>query len=237
MLTNSEYYKFDFPLYTYTTVYNSPDAPEIDDNFFGDILTPQTIHTVDVIKTNNNIRMVGDGKFHFTMDCTISDDSDEDFPSRLLFVVNNENIEYEHVISGATNSFEFDIDFKQNDILNIYIKPGYYLDGNYKGATCHIYELTIDITYRYPNLIDKKDNIISLNNYLPDITQAEFFKSIIKLFNLYIDTDKENDNNLIIEPRKQYFGSGKVVDWTNKFDNTSSLVSDSGMSIYKLCDI
>ena len=50
--------------------------------------------------------------------------------------------------------------------------------------------------------------------------QIDFLKSIVKMFNLYIEPDREKQNNLIIEPRDSYYlnGSGTTHDWTALVD-------------------
>lgn len=50
--------------------------------------------------------------------------------------------------------------------------------------------------------------------------KKDFILSIAKMFNLYIDSDPNNNRNLIIEPRDNYYelGSGIPKDWTDKID-------------------
>ena len=63
--------------------------------------------------------------------------------------------------------------------------------------------------------------------FLPkDMTCKDFFLSIIKHFNLYIESDNNLDKNYYIEPRNDYYkdgsgGIGDYVDWTNKVDTNS----------------
>jgi hypothetical protein len=92
------------------------------------------------------------------------------------------------------------------------------------------------------NLIGVGNNIITLNlgnvfyNILTDnlsagefidynftvvpknIKQLDFFTSLIKMFNLYVEPSKENDRTLLIEPREQFYEGGEIVDWTYKLD-------------------
>jgi hypothetical protein len=54
---------------------------------------------------------------------------------------------------------------------------------------------------------------------LPDnIKQSDFFNSIIKAFNLFVEVDKSNEFNLLIEPRPTFYSSGTVNDWSDKLD-------------------
>lgn len=58
-----------------------------------------------------------------------------------------------------------------------------------------------------------------LANFLPDkVKQIDILKSITKMFNLYIEPDKNKVKNLVIEPRDDYYGGGAVKDWTGKID-------------------
>lgn len=63
-------------------------------------------------------------------------------------------------------------------------------------------------------------NVI-MNNTIPrNVKQIDFLTSIIKLENLYIERDKDNENNYIIEPREDFY-TGDVLDWTDKLDISS----------------
>ena len=60
---------------------------------------------------------------------------------------------------------------------------------------------------------------LELNNVLPDkVLQSDFFNSIVKMFNLFVEIDKTNANNLIIEPRPTFYSSGVTRDWSQKLD-------------------
>ncbi len=59
---------------------------------------------------------------------------------------------------------------------------------------------------------------IEANMALPtNIKQRDFLKSIMQIFNLYCDFDRDNKNNLIIEPYNDFF-TNTVVDWNNRTD-------------------
>jgi hypothetical protein len=60
---------------------------------------------------------------------------------------------------------------------------------------------------------------ISLAPILPTIKMRDFFINIIKMFNLMVSDDPNVPNNLIIEPRDEFFASKQFVrDWTLKLD-------------------
>jgi hypothetical protein len=58
---------------------------------------------------------------------------------------------------------------------------------------------------------------VILQNFAPKkIKQSEFLKSIYRMYNLYIEIDKEKPNRLIYKSRDEYYDDGKLVDWTKK---------------------
>lgn len=69
-------------------------------------------------------------------------------------------------------------------------------------------------------------NTLELNNAVPiKIKQKDFMLSLIKMFNLYVDIDTNNPQNLIIETRDDYYSSGTIVDWSSKLDYNSPVMS------------
>ena len=63
------------------------------------------------------------------------------------------------------------------------------------------------------------------------IKKTDFIKSIVLMFNLIVETDKDNANQLIIEPSHVYYSGGTIKNWTNKLDTskkaTVQLVSNT----------
>jgi hypothetical protein len=67
-------------------------------------------------------------------------------------------------------------------------------------------------------------NTIEVNNALPKkIKQKDFVKSIMQMYNLYIDYDRNNPKQLIIESYPDYFNDG-VINWENKVDYDKDIV-------------
>jgi hypothetical protein len=59
---------------------------------------------------------------------------------------------------------------------------------------------------------------ITINDYIPKkVKKKDFFGGLVNLFNLYIEQDPNNETNLLIKTRDEYYSSGKVEDWTYKF--------------------
>lgn len=50
------------------------------------------------------------------------------------------------------------------------------------------------------------------------ITQKDFLLSIITMFNLFVEVDKNNEKNLLIEKRDDYYLLGTTIDWSDKVD-------------------
>jgi hypothetical protein len=59
--------------------------------------------------------------------------------------------------------------------------------------------------------------VIDMNNAVPNkVKQADFIKSILTMYNLYVEQDNETANNLILMHRDDYYDSGVEIDWTYK---------------------
>ncbi len=59
------------------------------------------------------------------------------------------------------------------------------------------------------------------NSILPIKTkQRDFLSDVLKLFNLYVDEDKDNSGYLLIEPRDDYYNLGRIVNWDDKLDRS-----------------
>lgn len=67
------------------------------------------------------------------------------------------------------------------------------------------------------------DNVL-MNNSVPlKIKQKDFLLSLIKMFNLYVEVDKDVPNKLYIETRDDFYSSGTTVNWHYKLDNSKPL--------------
>lgn len=64
----------------------------------------------------------------------------------------------------------------------------------------------------------QEGDLLEVNNSLPTkIKQKDFFKSVVQAFNLYVDVDKDNENNLIIETFDEFYDAD-IVDYENRTD-------------------
>ena len=66
-------------------------------------------------------------------------------------------------------------------------------------------------------------NTIDMNSAIPaKIKQKDFIKSIINMFNLYIQPNPDNEKDLIIEPRDDFY-TNDVIDWSSKIDKSKDI--------------
>lgn len=60
---------------------------------------------------------------------------------------------------------------------------------------------------------------VNMNSVFPEkVKKLDFVTSIIKMFNLVVDIDKDDETNLIIDTRDNYFSSGTSLNWTSKIN-------------------
>jgi len=86
---------------------------------------------------------------------------------------------------------------------------------------------SIDLTIRPSDNIPLNSGITTMNTFVPEkIKQSDFIKSIFMMYNLYATANPDNENNLILISRDEYYDSGKAVDWTNKLmkDKEQSII-------------
>lgn len=66
--------------------------------------------------------------------------------------------------------------------------------------------------------IEYNDQVV-INETIPrNVKQRDFMSSIVKMENLYIEPDKNNPDNFIIEPRETFIDYANPLDWTKKLD-------------------
>ena len=57
-----------------------------------------------------------------------------------------------------------------------------------------------------------------------DYKQVDFIKDIIKKFRLCVVPDKSISNKFVIEPWKDYVGTGEIFDWSQKIDDSKDFI-------------
>ena len=64
-----------------------------------------------------------------------------------------------------------------------------------------------------------------INSTLPiDIKQSDFLMSVIRMFNLFVETDKNDSNNLIIDTYDAFYGTGTTQDWSKLLDVSKPVI-------------
>lgn len=90
-----------------------------------------------------------------------------------------------------------------------------------------------------PGTLAGEGSVIPMNNLLPkDMSCKDFLLTIIKMFNLHIESDKQIERLYYIEPRDEYYKTGSnglsdYVDWTDKVDKDSVDIIPMGELISK----
>ena len=99
---------------------------------------------------------------------------------------------------------------------------GFRLDYQYLQLINSVYTVNILANSTFENKaintgIFDGDSLVMNDMAIPrNIKIKDFFTSIIKMFNLYIETDKTIANKLYIEPRNDFYSAGVTKDWTDK---------------------
>jgi hypothetical protein len=76
---------------------------------------------------------------------------------------------------------------------------------------------SINMSILPSNNIQVTGSTLNINQYVPsEIKQSDFVKSILQMYNLYIEQDVNNPYNLILRHRDEYYDSGVEKDWSRK---------------------
>jgi len=122
------------------------------------------------------------------------------FPSAAV----SENINIELNYNGTLN---------QNDAIRLIVRNDNATTITITGMNA---TLTVDAATATVTLVADGDTV-TVNDTIPKgIFQKDFLASILKMFNLYVDEDKTNEKNLLIEPYVDYYDLTTEVDWTYK---------------------
>ena len=101
------------------------------------------------------------------------------------------------------------------------------LAGPFTAPQIEVDVTTLELTIRPSDNIPLNSGITTMNTFIPEkIKQSDFIKSVFMMFNLYATADPDNQNNLILISRDEYYDTGKAVDWTNKLmkDKEQSII-------------
>jgi hypothetical protein len=138
---------------------------------------------------------------------------------------------------NATGGVAAGIDVSDPQIVNIRVKSPdavglkfsklTNLDLPFQLPTAKVVINSLKLKIRPSDNIPLNSGITTMNTFIPEkIKQSDFIKSIFMMYNLYATADVDNQNNLILISRDEYYDSGKAVDWTNKLmkDKEQSMI-------------
>ena len=94
------------------------------------------------------------------------------------------------------------------------------------------FESSLQIALQTSNWGGSNDAIDFQSSVPKKIKKRDFFKSMIEMFNLYVEPDKDNPNKLIIEPRGDFYTS-EVNDWSSKLDVSKEIKYEMLASLNK----
>ena len=126
--------------------------------------------------------------------------------------------------SGATAYLKFDVLKDSFQLPNQPALNPSWKTGSATGPQCapnqirmHVVVTSINISITPSNNIVAIGGIIDVNDYVPQkIKQNDFIKGIFNMYNLYVDVDKNQPNQLNLIHRDDYYDAGQEVDWTYK---------------------
>tara|TARA_R110002153_G_scaffold189041_1_gene341881 strand:+ start:12865 stop:15276 length:2412 start_codon:yes stop_codon:yes gene_type:complete len=88
---------------------------------------------------------------------------------------------------------------------------------NVLNTTCNV---TLDQS------IIREGDLVSFNNYVPDVNADKFIESIFNTFNMWVIDDPFDANNIIAEPRTNIFNGNSYLDMSKKLDISRLIDSD-----------
>ena len=99
----------------------------------------------------------------------------------------------------------------------------YFVLQNPNSGTTHTFNFGFipTNTYEYNNVSQRivPFQMVDYGSWIPKkIKVLDFLTSIITMHNLYVVPDPNNPKSLIIEPRDDWYSSGKTLDWSTKWD-------------------
>lgn len=125
-------------------------------------------------------------------------------------------------LAGSFNfSFNSTATILNNDIVSFSVTID-NLELSSVDISFDLLESFIKITATNPTLvpINIGENI-TINDSIPkNILQKEYFSSILKLYNMYVFEDYDNEKLLKIQPFIDYYADATAVDWSNKVDRS-----------------
>lgn len=93
------------------------------------------------------------------------------------------------------------------------------------GACLVLYMKETSEWYNEPqNVPLYESNDVIFNRIMPDMPAKDFFMSVVRMFNLYVDVSPDDDRRLLIEPRDSFYTTKSGIDWTRRMDRGSEVL-------------
>jgi hypothetical protein len=100
---------------------------------------------------------------------------------------------------------------------------------------CYILGYNSYIDFYIQNWLYSGEKVLNINDLLPyNYKKVDLLNDIFKMFNCYVEVDKLNSKNLLIKTYSEYFGAGKVLDWSNKVDDTQVSIQQNNAYMDKV---
>jgi hypothetical protein len=133
--------------------------------------------------------------------------------SQVVNIPTNQNI-------APTDTIEVEVglSFVSNDTVNTFWRDAAPPSSGAFAQVNHEVDITsLQLDILPNNAINLYNGVVAVGSYVPSkIKQSDFVKSIFQMFNLYVEIDEDQPNNLILEHRDNYYDSGASKDWTYK---------------------
>ena len=130
-----------------------------------------------------------------------------------------------YAINSTTSNIVYQLDIIASGLGEFSSQAIHFSAGTYikiEVTAYNVQSATIgNLTFRNSLVSDliTEGNTVYMNRAVPrNIKQKDFFMSVLKMFNMYVDRDKNQSKKYIIEPRNDFYSSGTVVDWDGLVD-------------------
>ncbi len=146
------------------------------------------------------------------------------------FYVSANNI---YLNSGEKVKLEVDYECRGNDLrlstninFNFNQSNVFWKDSGNNLYDARSFGLNVISSYFNNEIVNStyvEGSTISMNTAIPvKIKQRDFIKSLVNMFNLYIQPNPNDEKDLIIEPRDDFYNNN-IIDWSSKIDKSKDI--------------
>lgn len=126
------------------------------------------------------------------------------------------------IFNGRSRTTIYSTNHQLGDELDVMIGLQHAADYNSPLRSTRIIDFKVRLTSEIKVTIQLNSNQVyntwvDLNSYLPtQIKQNDFIKSIMMMYNLFVEVDSVDPNKLIYTTRDEFYDTGLLLDWTAK---------------------